>query len=154
MKKIISITLAVCLLFGLTALLTACGEPDAAPLTPAQTAPQTPAAGESAPEAQAPSAEEPAEDAAPSDAEQAPEASEVSEPEAASEPENTPSALELALTFVDQDVSGLIAALGEPQEQRYEDSCSGPGEDGIWIYDDVTVFTYREGGTETVVDAE
>ena len=63
-------------------------------------------------------------------------------------------ALETALSFVDQDAQLLLNALGEPQEKLYEASCSGPGDDGIWIYEDVTVFTYLENGVETVVDAE
>ena len=71
-------------------------------------------------------------------------------------PEETkaPDALETALSFVDQDAQLLLNALGEPQEKLYEASCSGPGDDGIWIYEDVTVFTYLENGVETVVDAE
>ena len=65
-----------------------------------------------------------------------------------------PTALETALSFVDQDVSLLVEALGEPLDKQYEASCSGPGDDGIWSYDGLTVFTYRENGVETVVDAE
>ena len=56
--------------------------------------------------------------------------------------------------FVDQDAQLLLDALGEPQQKLYEASCSGPGDDGIWIYDGLTVFTYLENGVETVVDAE
>ena len=67
---------------------------------------------------------------------------------------STPSVLETALSFVDQDAQLLLDALGEPQQKLYEASCSGPGDDGIWIYDGVTVFTYLENGVETVVDAE
>ena len=65
-----------------------------------------------------------------------------------------PSALETALTFVDQDAAALISAIGEPLETQYEASCSGPGDDGVWTYDGFTVYTYRENGVETIVDAE
>ena len=73
---------------------------------------------------------------------------------ALTEDAETPSVLETALSFVDQDAQLLLDALGEPQQKLYEASCSGPGDDGIWIYDGVTVFTYLENGVETVVDAE
>ena len=75
----------------------------------------------------------------------------------AQEPEEAPeepSALETALTFVDQDAAALISAIGEPLETQYEASCSGPGDDGVWTYDGFTVYTYRENGVETIVDAE
>lgn len=65
-----------------------------------------------------------------------------------------PTAMETTLTFVDQDASLLAEALGEPLDKQYEASCSGPGDDGIWSYEGLTVFTYRENGVETVVDAE
>ena len=65
-----------------------------------------------------------------------------------------PSALETALTFVDQDAAALVQAIGEPLETQYEASCSGPGDDGVWTYDGFTVYTYRENGVETIVDAE
>ena len=76
---------------------------------------------------------------------------------AAQEPEEAPkepSALETALTFVDQDAAALVLAIGEPLETQYEASCSGPGDDGVWTYDGFTVYTYRENGVETIVDAE
>ena len=86
------------------------------------------------------------------------EAEEPAEPEAEepalTEDAEMPSVLESALSFVDQDAQLLLDALGEPQQKLYEASCSGPGDDGIWIYDGVTVFTYLENGVETVVDAE
>ena len=77
--------------------------------------------------------------------------------EPAQEPEEAPkepSALETALTFVDQDAAALVQAIGEPLETQYEASCSGPGDDGVWTYDGFTVYTYRENGVETIVDAE
>ena len=48
----------------------------------------------------------------------------------------------------------LVLAIGEPLETQYEASCSGPGDDGVWTYDGFTVYTYRENGVETIVDAE
>ena len=134
MKKKLTSMLLICLLLAAAAVLTACGEKP----EPAQPPAQEP---EPAPEVQTPAeAEEPAE----------PEAEEP----ALTEDAETPSVLETALSFVDQDAQLLLDALGEPQQKLYEASCSGPGDDGIWIYDGVTVFTYLENGVETVVDAE
>ena len=67
-----------------------------------------------------------------------------------------PSDLEIALSFVGKSVDELKAALGEPDDTFYEESCSGDGDDGFLYYGDITVFTYREadGSAETVVDAE
>lgn len=130
MKKSIAILmLTLCL-----ALLCACGET-------AEPAPETPA----------PDAQEAA-------AQTLPEIAPAAQPEApAQEPEEAPeepSALETALTFVDQDAAALVQAIGEPLETQYEASCSGPGDDGVWTYDGFTVYTYRENGVETIVDAE
>ena len=144
-KKITSILL-VCLLLAAAAVLTACGE---------KTETAQPAAQETAPAA----AEQPAQEPEPIQTQQ-PEPAEAEDP-APAEPEpelpeetNAPGALETALGFVDQDAQLLLDALGEPQQKLYEASCSGPGDDGIWVYEDVTVFTYLENGVETVVDAE
>ncbi len=137
MKKKLTKILLVCLLLAAAAVLTACGETPESAQTPA---PET----ASAPETQTPA--EPEEPAEP-EPEEAPA---QAEPEAADEP----GALETALSFVDQDAQLLLDALGEPQQKLYEASCSGPGDDGIWIYDGLTVFTYLENGVETVVDAE
>ena len=137
--------LALALATALT--LTACGE-DAAP----------------APAPEAPAADAPAEDAAPAQQDSAAvlpaeeekpvvTKSPAAEEAPADEP-SEPTALETALSLVDQDVSLLIEALGEPQNRYYETSCSGPGDDGIWTYDGLTVFTYVENGVEIVVDAE
>ena len=64
-------------------------------------------------------------------------------------------ALALAKSFVDHDLSELVAALGEPVSAAYVPSCLGSGQDGELKYDGFTVITYREGSTETVtyVDA-
>lgn len=145
MKKKLTRILLVCLLLAAAAVLTACGEtPESAPETAPAAAEQAAPEAASAPETQTPAeSEEPAEP----EPEEAPV---QAEPEAAEEP----GALETALSFVDQDAQLLLDALGEPQQKLYEASCSGPGDDGIWIYDGLTVFTYLENGVETVVDAE
>ena len=153
MKKKLTRILLVCLL-----LAAAAGLLKPSPDPARYDAP--PAAQETAPAA----AEQPAQTPAPVQVQQ-PEPTEAEpaeeEPEAPTRaelelPEETkaPGALETALSFVDQDAQLLLNALGEPQEKLYEASCSGPGDDGIWIYEDVTVFTYLENGVETVVDAE
>ena len=148
MKKKLRSILLICLLLAAAAILTACGEKT----EPAQTSVQ-----EAAPVA----AEQPAQEPTPAPETQTPAEAEQPEPEAPvqAEPEQpeeaeAPGVLETALSFVDQDVQLLLEALGEPQQKLYEASCSGPGDDGIWIYEDVTVFTYLENGVETVVDAE
>lgn len=142
MKKKLTRILLVCLLLAAAAVLTACGEQ---PEPAQETAPA--AAEQLAPEAPAPA--EPEEPAEP-EIEAAPAQTEPEQPEETAEP----GVLETALSFVDQDAALLLEALGEPQEKLYEASCSGPGDDGIWVYDGVTVFTYLENGVETVVDAE
>ena len=139
MKRIMISLMALALL----ALLCACGETE-------QTAAQT----------AAPAAEEITEEKAPETPEEAAaqelarEEREETIEEAAAEASEAQSPLETALTFVDHDAGELIAAIGEPQEKAYEESCSGPGEDGIWTYDGFTVFTYLENGVETIIDAE
>lgn len=139
MKRVMISLMALALL----ALLCACGETE-------QTAAQT----------TAPAAEEITEEKAPETPEEAAaqelarEEREETIEEAAAEASEAQSPLETALTFVDHDAGELIAAIGEPQEKAYEESCSGPGEDGIWTYDGFTVFTYLENGVETIIDAE
>lgn len=149
MKKKLTRILLVCLLLAAAAVLTACGETPESAQTPApETAPA--AAEQAAPEAaSAPETQTPAESEEPAESEPE-EAPAQAKPEAADEP----GALETALSFVDQDAQLLLDALGEPQQKLYEASCSGPGDDGIWIYDGLTIFTYLENGVETVVDAE
>ena len=132
MKRIIVSLLALALLM----LLCACGEQK-------QSAAQTPA----------PAAEASAEEKAPEETNLAQETEKAPEEAAAEEPAEK-TLLDTALTFVDHDAQELVAAIGEPLEASYEESCSGPGEDGIWTYDGVTVFTYRENGVETIIDAE
>lgn len=141
-KSIVIWILALCL-----ALLCACGET------------AEPAAEAPAPEAQNVTEEKRPEEAPAVQPEaaapEAAEAEEKTEDVPAQEPEETdPTALETALTFVDQDAAALTQAIGEPLETQYEASCSGPGDDGVWTYDGFTVYTYRENGVETIVDAE
>ena len=52
--------------------------------------------------------------------------------------------------YVGSSASALESALGAPTSKRYSPSCMGEGEDGIWTYDGFTVYTYKEGGSETV----
>lgn len=66
------------------------------------------------------------------------------------------SARDAALSCIGGPLSSLTAQVGQPLSAIYESSCSGPGEDGILTFSDVTVFTYREpdGSAETIIDAE
>ena len=124
-------------------------EGEAAPaLSPAQTR-QAVAAGTLKPEAPAAQPEAPAQEP-----EEAAEQTDDAPAQELEEALDEPSALETALTFVDQDAAALVQAIGEPLETQYEASCSGPGDDGVWTYDGFTVYTYRENGVETIVDAE
>ena len=73
------------------------------------------------------------------------------------EPSSTPDPTiaqrrEKAILFLEKDVEDLIGELGEPLERSYAPSCLGDGEDGILVYEGFTVYTYREGGRETVID--
>lgn len=52
--------------------------------------------------------------------------------------------------YVGSSASALESALGAPTAKSYSPSCMGEGEDGIWTYDGFTVYTYKEGGSETV----
>ena len=84
---------------------------------------------------------------------------------AASAPESKPAASATAETkpaepakptasqasgYVGSSASALESALGAPTSKSYSPSCMGEGEDGIWTYDGFTVYTYKEGGSETV----
>ena len=62
--------------------------------------------------------------------------------------------LATAKEFIDKPVADLIAAIGEPISAEYAPSCLGSGEDGELTYDGFTVYTYKEGDTETVNDVE
>lgn len=154
MKKSSCISLTLALL-----LLTACTAKEAAPApvsAPEISAAETTVSGEDTPSAAEPEPESKAEPKSISEsvAEPIPEPEPESTPEPAPMPEPSGDRLEKALACVDQDISVLYAAIGEPESSRYEYSCSGPGEDGVLFYDGFLVFTYKENGVETVVDAE
>ena len=154
MKKSSCISLTLALL-----LLTACTAKEAAPApapTPEISAEETTVSGEDTPSAAEPEPESKAEPKSISEsvAEPIPEPEPESTPEPAPMSEPSGDRLEEALACVDQDISVLYAAIGEPESSRYEYSCSGPGDDGVLFYDGFLVFTYKENGVETVVDAE
>ena len=60
----------------------------------------------------------------------------------------------IAEGYIDEPVSSLYAAIGEPDSSDYAPSCLGDGEDGELFYDGFTVYTYREGDEETVTYVE
>ena len=152
MKKRLFAILLACLLL----VCTACGapaeeptpepEPEAAPVVPEEPV-------EEPVEPEAPVEEDPVE---PEEEEPVEEPEEPAEPEPPVEEEPAGPTVEDALAFVDQPLSDLIEAIGEPLEEYYEYSCSGPGDDGLLTYDGFIVFTYREpdGSAEVVIDAE
>lgn len=96
--------------------------------------------------------EEPAAPAEPSQPTSPAEPSTPSEPAAPAE--NSKSPKEIAESYVDKSLSGLIAEIGEPGSSDYAPSCLGDGEDGELFYDGFTVYTYREGEKETVTYVE
>jgi len=63
---------------------------------------------------------------------------------------NTEDLKALAESCIDKSVQELYALVGEPDSSEYVPSCLGSGEDGNLYYADFTVYTYREGDTETV----
>lgn len=141
MKRVWMIA-AVCLLL---ALLCACGAPEET-AAPANAEPEVLDEPETPVEVETPAGPETKEEP-----KAAAEAEAPAEPEAPEGPTATD-----ALAFVDQDMSAMIAAIGEPVSASYEASCMGDGDDGILEYDGFIVFTYREkdGSAETVIDAE
>lgn len=75
-------------------------------------------------------------------------------PEPTPQPTPTPAASprDVAVSYIGRSASGLIAAIGQPLARDYAPSCLGSGEGGELIYNGFTVYTYREGTTETVTD--
>lgn len=63
-------------------------------------------------------------------------------------------ALEKAQTYIEKDLSELIAEFGQPESAEYVSSCLGPGEDGMLTYSEFVVYTYREDGQEIVKDVD
>ncbi|MBQ6431060.1 MAG: hypothetical protein IJJ99_04195 [Oscillospiraceae bacterium] len=76
--------------------------------------------------------------------------------ESVSESPGYPAEYETALTCIGKSADELKAAIGEPIDAYYEESCIAVGDDGILDYGTFTVYTFREadGSAETVVDAE
>ncbi len=63
----------------------------------------------------------------------------------------------LALSCVDKSVDDLYELIGQPDDSDYAPSCLNPdggAEDGELYYDGFTVYTYKTGDSETVVDVE
>ena len=63
-------------------------------------------------------------------------------------------AVRKALKLKDRPVSELYDAIGEPESEDSAPSCMGKGEDVNLYYDGFTVYTYKEGNSQVVVDAE
>lgn len=59
-----------------------------------------------------------------------------------------------AQQFVGGSAAAMAAAIGQPASKTYSQSCLGPGKDGVWYYSGFTVYTYKEGGSETVMSVE
>lgn len=76
------------------------------------------------------------------------------EPAPAPEPAKPAASRDTAAGYIGQSVSSLISAIGSPGSSSYAPSCMGDGEDGELHYSGFTVYTYREGGSETVQDVE
>ncbi len=134
------------LILVLALSLCACGGKEAAPQPESSEAPaaaEIPAAPE--PEVSAP--EQPAIPALPDAGLH--EQEETAEP---AEEAEIAQRLELAKSFLERDVQDLIDVLGEPLERSYAPSCLGTGEDGELRYDGFSVYTFREGDRETVID--
>ena len=153
MKKLFAILMACLLLVTLVA----CGAPAEEPEAAAPKAPYNPEAEEKAQE-ETPAEPEPPVEEEPVEEPEEPVEEEPEEPAEEPPVEEEPAGptVEDALAFVDQPLSDLIEAIGEPLEEYYEYSCSGPGDDGLLTYDGFIVFTYREpdGSAEVVIDAE
>jgi len=106
-----------------------------------------------APATPAPATPSPAPDVPPASVSTQPEPTPEPAPEPTPEPAPAPAATkEVAMTFIGRSVSSLIAAIGQPIGSDYAPSCLGSGEDGELFYNGFTVYTYREGSTETVQD--
>lgn len=73
-------------------------------------------------------------------------------PEPAPEPESAPAAdpKTVAQGLVGRPVSELYAAIGRPTASDYSPSCLVDGEDGELYYNGFTVYTTKEGNSETV----
>lgn len=85
-----------------------------------------------------------------------PEGADETDMEELIQPEDNKEADEYEFTtaemLIDHPLDELISLIGEPNDRSYASSCMGSGEDGELYYTGFTVVTYRENGTETVVD--
>lgn len=70
------------------------------------------------------------------------------------ESEDSMDAKSIAASLIGEDISVLYDAIGYPQSSDYAPSCLGDGDDGNLYYDGFIVYTYREGGSETVYYVE
>lgn len=129
-----------------------------------QTEEQTPADETTEPAVQeAPEKEEtakPQESPAPSSEDKKPSASAPQDKPAESKPapapdpepeQKAPTAAD-ASAFIGKSASSMIAAIGGPVSKSYAPSCMGDGEDGELKYNGFTVYTYKEGDSEKVID--
>jgi len=145
MKKIISLLCAFVILAGLCA----CGGNTDNPINTSAT---------SAPVATAPGRDEITEP----DKSETAGSTEITEPAENTEPAESTETVEstvadnksLAISCIDKSVEELYAMVGEPNETDYVPSCLMEGGDGMLIYDEFIVYTYRLNGEETVIDVE
>ena len=84
----------------------------------------------------------------------APEEPEETETPASAEESAAEAAVLQARKLKNRPVSELIAIIGEPVSEDAAPSCMGPGDDVNLYYEGFTVYTYREGESQIVVDAE
>lgn len=126
------------LVFVLLALLCACSSSQ-----PESSAAPAPAPQQSAQPANEPDVQEPADS---SDAE--PSVPPGEEPEESADPKS------IAESLIGEEISALYDAIGYPESSDYAPSCLGDGEDGNLYYEGFTVYTYREGDSETVYYVE
>lgn len=139
MKKIVTLLCAFVILTGLCA----CGGNTDNPVDTSAT---------SAPEATAPGRDETTEP----DKSETAGSTEITEPAESTETVESTAAdnKSLAISCIDKSVEELYAMVGEPNETDYVPSCLMEGEDGMLIYDEFIVYTYRLNGEETVIDVE
>ena len=59
-----------------------------------------------------------------------------------------------AQAYIGKSASLLISDIGAPLSTSYSSSCLGDGEDGELKYNGFTVYTYKEGNNENVIDID
>ncbi|MCR5090762.1 MAG: hypothetical protein K6C08_14785 [Oscillospiraceae bacterium] len=136
MKRFSIFILILCL------LLAGCGKPAPAQESPASETPESTLVPSEAPTAPSETVSLPAQTASLPD-------SMLKEDDS---PDEEKPDFEAAKTFVDKTLEELTAVIGEPLSSSYVSSCLGPGQDGELVYDGFTVYTYREGSAETILD--